>query len=160
MKILLLITLLVSFNKSIAQDSIDNNSKAESHIKMYYSDFQTGYNSNGKFKIFSNNYKASFSGSVFTLTFDSFDENEKPLNQTKTIHLKDVVSIEPYGTDIVEIHGDESFMLPINGKLAFFTKKEMVEIPIYYEVDEDVTTTEIYKAFEKVLKSKKKNKSH
>lgn len=127
---------------------------------MYYSDFQTGYDFEGEFKIFSNNYEATFSGSTFTLTFDTFDENGKPFNKTKTIQLKDVVSIEPYGTDLVEIHGDESFMLPISGKLAFFTKKEVFEIPIYYEVDDDVTTSKIYKAFEKLLKSKKKNNSH
>jgi hypothetical protein len=40
--------------------------------------------------------------------------------------------------------------MPICGKLGFKTKDEVQDINIYYEVDEDVTTTEIYKAFERL----------
>lgn len=136
---------------SHAQTTFSNEDAIEV-IKDYYSEFNTGYDFDGNYKILTNNYKATFSGSIFTLTFDTFDENENPQNQTKTINLKEVVSIEPYGTDVVEIKDNDPFIIPINGKLAFFTEKEIIEIPIYYEVDDDVTTSQIYKAFETILK--------
>lgn len=95
-----------------------------SYIKDYYSSFETGYDFDGKHIVISNNYKAIFSGSNFTLTFDTFGENKNIQNQTITINLKDVLSIEPNGTDVVEIFGNNPFILPICGKLAFITNME------------------------------------
>lgn len=123
------------------------------YVEDYYSNFQTGYDSNGKYKIVSNNYKAIFSDSIFTLTFDVFDDDENFENQKITFNLKDVVSIESYGGDVIEIVGDETITVPISLRLGFKIKEEEVfGINIYFNGYEDVTTTEIYKAFESVWK--------
>ncbi|MFA5298787.1 MAG: hypothetical protein WC389_11335 [Lutibacter sp.] len=137
---------------SNAQTTFSNEGAIE-FIKDYYSNFQTGYDFDGKYKFISNNYKATFSDSNFTLTFDTFDDNKITQHQTVTFNLKDITAIEPNGGDVIEILGTETIILPICGKLAFKTKEEAYEINIYYEVDEDVTTTEIYKGFVSIWKS-------
>lgn len=149
----LILIVLLSFFSSKAQEI--KNSSLE-YIKDYYSDFSTGYDFDGKYVTLSENYKATFSDSKFTLTFDSLDENKILQKQTLTINLNDVISIEPNGTDVVEIFGNDPLIVPICGKLAFKTADESFEINIYYEVDEDVERTEIYKAFKEL----KKNTNH
>jgi hypothetical protein len=72
----LVILFFLQTASSHAQTTFSNESAIE-FIKNYYTDFQTGYNFDEKYKIVSNNYQAAFSDSVFTLTFDSFDEKEK-----------------------------------------------------------------------------------
>ena len=150
-KIFLNSVLLLFFFNSNAQDSNFTKKEAIEYITNYYSHFQTGYDFDGKYKVVSNNYKATFSGSNFSLTFDTFDENKNTQNQTITFNLKDVVSMAPNGGDTVEILGTETIMLPICYKLAFKTKDESHNINIYNEVDEDVTETEIYRAFETLI---------
>jgi hypothetical protein len=123
------------------------------YIQDYYSTFRTGYDFDGKFIAISENYKATFSDSHFILTFDTFDENKKIQKKTISINLKKVIGIEPNGTDVVEIHDSETAIVPISGKLAFITKKKSYDINVYYEVDEDVEQTRIYKAFNDLIKS-------
>jgi hypothetical protein len=131
------------------------------YIQEYYSSFLTGYDFNGKYVTISDNYKASFSDSIFTLTFDNYDKHKAITNQIITINLKDVVSIEPDGTDVVEIHDYETLIVPICGKLAFKTTRGSYNINIYYEVDADVEQTKIFKAFEAVIKyNNNKIKNH
>jgi hypothetical protein len=131
---------------------------ALNYIKDDYSSFKTGYDLDGEYKVISENYKASFADSIFTLTFDTFDENIVIQKQTITINLKDVITLSPNGADTVEINDYVAYALPICGKLAFATTNESYEINIYYKVDNDVEQTEIYKAFEDLMKSYKKTR--
>ena len=149
-----IITLLLISQCLFAQkiETVDDSIK---YIQDYYSDFSTGYDFDGKDITLSDNYKATFSDSIFTLTFDKADENEILQKQTIIIKLNDVVSIEPSGAEMVEIFGDETYAIPICGKLAFITATETYEINIYYEVDEDVERTQIYKAFTELIDSLK-----
>jgi len=151
MKASFIITLLFASQCLVAQKiyTVDDSVK---YIQDYYSNFSTGYDFNGKYVALSNNYKATFSDSIFTLTFNVIDENKNIQNQTVTINLKDVVNLEPNGTDVVEIFGNDPLIVPICGKLAFITNNESFDINIYYEVDEDVEQTEIYKAFKELIK--------
>ena len=137
---------------TIQAQEINNN--AIKFIKEYYSGFRTSYDFDGKYIVISENYKATFSDAIFTLTFEAFDENKTIQQQTITINLKDVLGIEPYGTDVIEIIDNDPLIVPICGKLAFITAKETYNINIYYEVDDDVEQSEIYKAFEKLIKIK------
>lgn len=134
-----------------------SNQEAIDFIKEYYSEFDRGYDFDGTYTLISNNYHPTFSDSIFTLTFDSYDENKNPQHQKITINLKTVTSIEPYGGDVVEVHTDDPFSIIINGNLGFFTENEVFEIPIYYQVDEDVTTSQIYKAFEVIWQNVQEN---
>jgi hypothetical protein len=134
----------------------DKKHSAIDYIKEYYSGFKTGYDFDGEYKVISDNYKASFANSIFTLTFDTFDENIVIQKQTISIDLKEVIKMSPNGVAIVEIKDDVAYAIPICGKLAFTTPNESYEINIYYEVDNDVEQTEIYKAFEELMNSYKK----
>jgi hypothetical protein len=125
--------------------------KAIDYIKRYYFDFSTGYDFDGKYVTITDNYKVKFNESQFTLTFDTFDNNSKSNSTTVSFNLKEVMSIEPNGMDTMEILGLETQIIPICGKLGFKTKDKVQDINIYYEVDEDVTTIEIYKAFERLI---------
>ena len=155
MKTTYIITLLLLSHCLFAQkmERVDDSIK---YIQDYYSDFSTGYHFDGENITLSDNYKATILEGVFTLTFEKADENEILQKQAITINLKDVESIEPNGTDVVEVYGDEPYGLPICGKLAFITASGSDEINIYYEVDEDVEQSQIYKAFATVVTSFKK----
>lgn len=142
---------IFSWHLTSAQQSYTTESYIK-YVEDYYSNFQTGYDSNGKYKIISNNYKAIFSDSIFTLTFDIFDDYENIENKKITFNLKDVVSIEPYGGNFIEIVDDETITVPISLSLGLKIKEEVFEITIYFNGYEDVATTEIYKAFESVWK--------
>lgn len=126
-----------------------------SYIKNYYSSFETGYDFDGKYIVITENYIVTFSNDIFTLTFDSVDENKNIQNKTITINLSEVNTIEPYGTDVVEVFGKPTLIVPLSGKLALFTNTETYEINIYYEVDEDVERTQIYKSFKKIIETLK-----
>ena len=127
--------------------------KAKDYIKSYYANFKTGYNFDGKYIALSDNYKVEINESLLIFTFDLFTNNIKSKSETVSFDLKDIIAIEPNGTDVVEILDSETITLPICGKLLFKNTKEDYNINIYYEVDEDVTETEIYKAFEEVINS-------
>ncbi|MFT4849914.1 MAG: hypothetical protein ACI83B_002462 [Sediminicola sp.] len=128
-------------------------SGAVEYAEDYYSSFTTGYDVDGKYITISDNYKATFSDSIFTLSFDTFDENRGVQKQIITINLKEVISIAPNGTAVAEILDNDPSIVPIYGKLAFTTTNESYDINIYFEVDEDVTTSQIYKAFEELTKN-------
>lgn len=123
------------------------------YIKDYYSNLQTGFDSDG-YNIVTTNYKATFTDRVFELTYDEYDTNtaEKKETHTVTFNFNDIESIEPMGMENAAIYGDETIYIPLNAKLLFKNATNKYYINIYYEVDDDVTTTEIYKAFKKVLK--------
>ncbi|PKP25577.1 MAG: hypothetical protein CVU03_07615 [Bacteroidetes bacterium HGW-Bacteroidetes-2] len=148
----LILIVLLSFFSSKAQKI--KNSSLE-YIQDYYSDFSTGYDFDGKYISLSDNYKAIFSDAIFTLTFNTYDEQNNISEQTITINLKNIVSIKPNGTDVVEIFGNDPLIVPICGKLAFKTKTEEYDINIYYEVDEDVERTKIYKTFKTLIETHK-----
>ncbi|PKA83903.1 hypothetical protein ATE92_2072 [Ulvibacter sp. MAR_2010_11] len=139
---------------SWAQEADVTNSDAYKFIQNYYSTFATGYDLDDRYVIISENYKAIFSDTTFTLTFDTIDKNRDLQKQIVSIDLKDVISIEPNGLDVVEIMDYETYAIPVCWKLAFITANETYVINIYYEVDEDVEQTEIYKAFENLIKIK------
>jgi hypothetical protein len=124
--------------------------KAIDYIKSYYFDFRTGYDFGGKFVTITDNYKVKLNESLFTLTFDTFENNSKSTSVTVSFNLKDIIAIEPNGGDTAEIIGSETLIIPLNGKLLFKTAKEEYNLNIYYEVDEDVTQTEIYNAFNRL----------
>jgi hypothetical protein len=130
--------------------------RAIDFIKRYYFDFSTGYDFGGKYVTITDNYKVKFNESQFTLTFDTFDNNSKSNSTTVSFNLKDIIAIEPNGMAFVNIVGEE-YGIPVNGKLVLKTPKDEYELNIYYEVDKDVTQTEIYKAFEEVINFKKNN---
>jgi hypothetical protein len=125
------------------------------YIQNYYSSFSTGYDSGGKHVVISENYNAIFSDTVFILTFETIDENKVLQKKTVSINLKNVERVEPYGTDVVEILGNDPLIVPLSGKLAFFANTEIHEINIYYEVDEDVERTQIFKTFKKLIEHPK-----
>lgn len=149
MKYILAFTLLIIVYQSNAQNE---RSKAIAYIQDYYEQFETGYDFDGKSITLSKNYKATFSDSVFTLTFDQL-ESQNQFKQVKiVINFNQILRIEPYGTDVVEIQDHDPYMIPITGKLAFITENQIHEINIYYEVDEDVELSTIFLSFDKLIK--------
>ena len=70
MKYILAFTLLIIVYQSNAQNE---RAKAIAYIQDYYEQFETGYDFDGKSITLSKNYKATFSDSVFTLTFDQLE---------------------------------------------------------------------------------------
>ncbi len=138
-----------------AAQQTDNLQQAVNYIQDYYSSFTTGFDISGNYIALSENYKATFSDSIFTLSYDITDANKHYLSEKKTINLKNVLRIEPYGTDVVELTGNDPLILPVCGKLAFITNEEIFEINIYYEVDADVEQSEIFKSFNHLIESYK-----
>ena len=149
--LLQLVVLTLLTYSGVAQNSDDD----IEYIKSYYSDFKTGYDFDSEYVAISENYKATFADTIFTLTFDTFDENKEIQKQTITINPKGVFSIEPNGTDVVEIFGNDPLIVPICGKLAFITAHQTFNINIYYEVDADVEQSEIYFAFNQLIETNK-----
>jgi hypothetical protein len=156
MKIYLsLIIFIFSITLSLKAQQTSSLEASTTYVQDYYSTYETGYDFDGTYVVISNNYKATFCDTIFTLTFDAIDENKNLQKQSVTIHLNDVISIEPNGTDIVEIFGDTPLVVPLCGKLAFFTNTEIYEINIYYEVDANVEDSEIYKSFNQLIETYK-----
>lgn len=93
MKETFIISLLLLSQCLVAQkiDTVDDSIK---YIQNYYSDFSTGYDFDGKYVAISDNYKASFTGPIFTLTFDTYDDQNNIQNQIITINLKDIISLK------------------------------------------------------------------
>lgn len=151
---ILLFLFLCAF--TLKAQEINNNSLE--YIKEYYSNFSTGYDFDGKDITVTDNYKTKLSGSLFTLTFDTIDESQNKQNKTVSFNLKKIISMEPFGGDNVEIIGDETLIIPLNGEIAFKTKTEEYIINIYYEVDDDVEQSNIFKAFDELINSFKKQK--
>ena len=130
--------------------------EAKKFIQSYYSTFETSYNFEGKNKVISKNYKTSFTGSKVTFTFDVFTEDKSVENHTTIFDFKDVLSIENGGATNVQIHDAESYTLPISRQLLFKTQKNAYFINVYDE-ENKFDQTAIYKAFEILRKTYRKN---
>jgi hypothetical protein len=141
---------------SNAQTSHSKESAVE-YLKNYYSEFQTGYDFDGEYNAITDNYKVEINDSLFTLFFDTFNNNNISERTTISFNFKDIIVIEPSGMAFVEVVG-ENYGIPVNGMLSLKTLKEEYTLNIYYEVDEDVTHTDIYKAFENLMNFYKNKK--
>jgi hypothetical protein len=154
MKANFIFTLLLLSQFVVAQ-KIDTFNDAMKYIQDYYSSFSTGYDFDGKYVTVTDNYNTVLEDSQFTLTFDAFGKDNNRFKNTISFDLKEIISIEPYGGENVEIIGNETLVIPLNGKLAFKTANETYEIKIYYEIDEDVERTKIYKTFKTLIETHK-----
>ena len=143
----------------------DKKSKAIDYITKYYSDYSTNYDSERQNNVISGNYKASFSGSLFTLSFDyygfpPYNTNKVAQKEKISIDLKDVIRF--YLDSEVIIKGDdveEPYGIPICRILAFKTKNEIHKINIhcqFYIEERTIEQTEIYNAFQELINSFKK----
>jgi hypothetical protein len=151
----LLLLLLLCIYTTQAQG---NKTKAIRYIKDYYADFKTGYDTPGGYFTLTDNYKVDLHNSIFTVNYDTYMYREFIKAKTIQFDLKKVTSIYPNGTEILENYGykigDYQMILTlICGKLAFKTATEEYNLNIYYEVDDDVEKTKIYKAFEELIKN-------
>jgi hypothetical protein len=124
---------------------------AMDYITVYYDVFYTGYDFDGDFVTLTTNYKATFSHTVFTLTFDSLDENNKMQPQIITFDLKNVTSMGPSVTAIVEIVDVEIIRVPISQNIAFNTPEEKYYITVFFDGNLDLVDSEIYAAFSQLI---------
>ena len=125
-------------------------------ITNYYQDFTTEYDYKGEYKMLSNSYKPTFSDSKFTMTYTKYDDANKPTIITNTFDFKKVMSMKPYGGEMVVVKGDETEKIPVALRIGFQTKDKWESVNIYVEDEDDITRTPIYKAFETVWKFYKK----
>ena len=99
----------------------DNLQQAINYIEDYYSNFTTGYDYNSSYVALSENYKVTIKDSIFSLSYDVTEDKPYSKN-TVTVNFKDVLRLEPYGADVVEVAGNDPLLLPVCGKLAFIMK--------------------------------------
>lgn len=130
--------------------------EAIAYISTYYADFTTEYDYKGHYKMLSNTYNATFSGSKFTITHETYDDANNATVHTTSFDFKNVISIKPYGGEMVKVHGSEIEQIPVALRIGFETKNKMETVNIYVEDEDDITRTPIYKAFETVWKYYKK----
>ncbi|WP_027376535.1 hypothetical protein [Kaistella palustris] len=155
--VLLLICFIsgISQTYSVKENRADENSTvaaAKDFIISYYTDFTTEYLQDGKEKTLSKNYKASFSGAFFKLTFDTFDEEDHQSHHQIEFDFKNVSEIKPYGGETVTIHGTETEQIPVALHIGFTIKDKTETVNIYVNDEDDITRTPIYKAFETIWK--------
>ncbi len=132
--------LLFEYNLN-AQNPCFTRETAIEYITDYYYGFITGYDFDGNFITLSTNYNATFSGSVFTLTFDSLDKNKNMQPQKITYDLKNVKSMTPSVIEIVEIYQVEILIAPLSKKIASHTPDGFV----------DMADSEFYAAFSHLI---------
>lgn len=94
------------------------------YIKDYYSDFKTRYDRPGGYFTVTDNYKVELLKSIFTISFDTYKYKEFVKTETIQFDLKNVTSIYPNGTEILENFGNkigdyQMILTLICGKLAF-----------------------------------------
>ena len=160
MKKLITICLLLAMSFTVkAQTEKMSTKQALDVIQSYYKGFDTGYEFNGKHKVITNNYKIANTDCKFIVSFNVYDIEDNKNTSIIQFNWKDIETIDPMGTtDVADAVNEEKTMIPINGKLLFKTKsnsyvlcnnKKVKEfyLNIYYQVDNDVTTTTIYRAF-------------
>ncbi|MFT5761959.1 MAG: hypothetical protein ACI8WA_001083, partial [Polaribacter sp.] len=136
----------IEFLKSSCQKN-----KALLYIKKYYFDFKTGYNTPGGFFTVTDNYKVKLVNSIFTISFDTYRFREFIKKETITFDLKDVLSIYNKGTVYVEF--DNGFVLyPVSSSIGFKSKSINYSLNIKLDKQTQTENTEIYKAFEELLK--------
>jgi hypothetical protein len=150
--------LLFVLLSTCATQAQHNKTNAIDYVKEYYAGFKTGYDSPGGYFTATDNYKVELHNSIFTISFDTYKYKEFIKTETIQFDLKNVTSIYPNGTEILENFGDKTgdyqmILTLICGKLAFKTATEEYNLNIYYEVDDDVEKTKIYKAFEELIKN-------
>lgn len=125
--------------------------KAIDYIKRYYFDFKTGYNTPGGFFTVTDNYKVKLVNSIFTISFGTYRFREFIKKETITFDLKDVLSIYNKGTVYVEF--DNGFVLyPVSSSIGFKSKTKGYSLNIKLDKQTQTENTEIYKAFEELIK--------
>jgi hypothetical protein len=131
--------------------------KSIRYIKRYYFDFKTGYNTPGGFFTVTDNYKVKLLNGIFTMSFDTF--MYKKFQKTKKISfdLKDIVSIYNGGTETLTFEND-FVVQPVCNIIGIKTKTITYNLFIKYQKHTAADQTEIYKAFEEVINSYKKQK--
>ena len=130
--------------------------EAIAYISTYYQDFTTEYDYKGDYKMLSNQYQPQFSGSKFTITHKTFDKVNNATINTTSFDFKNVISMKPYGGEMVKVHGSEIEQIPVALRIGFQIKDKWESVNIYVEDEDDITRTPIYKAFETVWKYYKK----
>lgn len=129
-----------------AEIKAKDNFNARAFITHYYSDFKTGYNFDGKYKPVTDHYKTAFSGSIFTLNFDSFSDDRKEERKIQ-FDFEKVLAITPYGGEMVEIKDPENISIPISNRLLFKTVGNEYMINVKVDLEGDLTKTKIYQTF-------------
>ncbi|QDP85642.1 hypothetical protein FNJ88_08755 [Chryseobacterium sp. SNU WT5] len=66
--------------------------------------------------------------------------------------FRKVISMQPYGGELVSIHGTETEKIPVALRIGFKTKEEIETVPIYVEDEDDIKRAPIYKVFETLWK--------
>lgn len=125
--------------------------KAKAFIEEYYEDFKKEYDYKGDYYVISDSYLPKFSGSKFSMTYNSYDKKEKTVN-TSTFDFKDVISIEFLSYNTILVHDDPPFDIIISGTIGFKTKAEMHTLEMNGQEFISGLPVEIYKAFETVWK--------
>jgi hypothetical protein len=155
-------TLLLLFLYAFTIKAQVNENNALAYIKEYYSGLKTGYDSPGGFITLTNNYKVKLENAIFTLTFDTFKNRAFVKSETIAFDLKKIKHIYNNGTDILEtdpkINDSEMVIIPINDSLGFESKTQDYHVNIKYEKQAHTEETKIFKAFEVVENSFKKEK--
>lgn len=159
MKKLLILFVLMSFQSFFSQTENttdflkepDSVIKAKAFIEEYYADFKTEYDNQGDYYILSDSYRPKFSGSKFSMTYNSYDKKEKTVNTVK-FDFKEVISIEFLNYNTILVHDDPPFDIIISGTIGFKTKEEMHTFEMNGQEFISGLPVEIYKAFETVWK--------
>lgn len=152
---IILIFVLFSATLLLAQKTNDS---AIKYIKEYYAGFKTGYDTPGGYFTVTDNYNVELQESIFTISSDTYMYREFIKTETIQFDLKNVTSIYPNGTEILENYGNKTddyqmILTLLCGRLAIKTPTKEYNLNIYYEVDADVEQSQIFKAFE-ILKKK------
>jgi hypothetical protein len=125
--------------------------KAIDYIKRYYFDFKTGYDSPGGYFTVTDNYKVELHNSIFTMSYDTYMYKEFLKKETITFDLKDVLSIYNKGTVCIEF--DNGFVrYPVSSSIGFKSKTKGYSLNIKLDKQTQTENTEIYKAFEDLIK--------
>lgn len=136
----------VEFLKSSCQKN-----RAILYIKKYYFDFKTGYDTPSGFFTVTDNYKVKLLNSIFTMSYDTYMYKKFQKTETISLNLKDILSI--YNKGIVYLEFDNGFVIqPVSSSIGL--KSKILDYSLNIKLDTNIQTdnTEIYKAFEELLK--------
>ena len=159
MKKLIFLFVLLSFQCCVSQAKIisdvakepDSIIKAKAFIEEYYADFKTEYDYKGDYSIISDSYRPQFSGSKFSMSYNSYDEKEKNLNAVK-FDFKEVIAIEFLNYTTILVHDDPPFDMIISGTIGFKTKEKIHKLEMNGQEFIGGLPVEIFNAFETVWK--------
>lgn len=125
--------------------------KSIRYIKRYYFDFKTGYDTPGGFFTVTDNYKVKLLNSIFTMSFDIYKFKEFQKTEMISFYLKDIISIYNKGTVYEEF--ENGFVVqPVSSSIGFKSKTMEYSLNINLEKHIQPEYTEIYKAFQELLK--------